>query len=187
MHRLGSAPTLALSCVLLLGLAACDGGEPTTPPEPDATAQADAAPPAEPEPELEPEVEAEPEPEPEPAPAAERDYKEGTISKDGFEARALDCKLNDAVEGARGFTIAGLSKQDAAFDACAPKGAVVDVEWNFVSNASTDISISAESGKVASCVGAAFAKVRAGVGSGKCSVTLLIGDATAAAAAYDAR
>jgi hypothetical protein len=177
MQRLG------VTVLLTLAMVGCDSSESTTPPEPTPT---DAV--VEPQPELE----SEPVSEPEPETTAEAEpevmaFEEPVFSQDGFEARNLECKFNSATRSAAaGYIKAGLVDVDAAIDACAPKGAVIDVTWGYISNQAQNISVSAQSNTVAKCVMKAMGGVRAGV-EANCSAVLLIGDVTAATAAFDAR
>jgi hypothetical protein len=172
MQRLG------ITVLLLSTMVACDSSKSSTPPEPTPT---DAT--------VEPQPEPEPEPEPEPAPEAEpemMEFNEPAFSQDGFEARNLHCKFNSATRGGDGYIKAGLVDVDAALDACAPKGAAIDVEWGYISNQAQNISVSAESNSVVKCVMKAMGGVRAGV-EANCTAVLLIGDTAAATAAFDAR
>lgn len=178
MHRLGLF-------VLLVFAAACERSESSTPPEPTPTVStpAEAEAEAEAEPEPEPEAELEPTPEAEPEVS---EIKQEVFSKDGFEARNLSCAINVPTRGADGYIAAGLVDADAALDACAPKGAAVQVSWEYLSGQAGNISVDATSSKLANCVAAAMGKVRAGVDA-SCSAVLLIGDAAGAAAAFEAR
>jgi outer membrane biosynthesis protein TonB len=173
---------LGLAVVLVAAMVACERSQPSTSPEP--------APAASSEPSSEPDPE--PDPEPEPAPAAEpeepevSEIKQSVFKKDGFEARDLQCALSVPTRGAEGYIAAGLADADAELDACAPKGAAIEVRWGYVSGQAGNVSVDAATSKQANCVAAAMKKVRAGV-EANCSAILLIGDPTAAAAAYDAR
>lgn len=173
MQRLGSTLLLTF-CVV-----ACDSKS-STPPEPTPTQAAVEQPQPQPEPELEPE------PEPEPEVAEPMEFSEPTFSQDGFEARNLHCKLNVETRGAAGFIKAGLVDQDAELDACAPKGAAIEITWSYVSNAAQNVSVVAGNNTMAKCITKAMGGVRAGVDA-SCSAVLLLGDLTAATAAYDAR
>jgi hypothetical protein len=176
MQRLG--PTV----LLIFCVAACDSDKSSTTPEPASTSGAVEQP--------QPEPEAEPEPEPEPEPVAEvaepMEFKEASFSQDGFEARNFHCKLNAETKGAQGFIKAGLVDQDAALDACAPKGAAIEVTWSYISSAAQNVSVTATDAKQAKCITKAMGGVRAGVDA-TCSAVLLLGDLTAATAAFDAR
>lgn len=176
MQRLG------LTVLLISMMVACDSSKSSTPPEPTPT---DAA--VEPQAEVEPTPEPEPEPEPAPEPEPEvMAFDEPVFSQDGFEARNLECKFNSATRGGAGYVKAGLVDVDAALDACAPKGAAIDVAWGYISNQAQNISVSAASNTVAKCVMKAMGGVRAGV-EANCTAVLLIGDVAAATAAFDAR
>jgi hypothetical protein len=170
--------------LLVSTLVACDSSESSTPPEPTPT---DSGSSVEPQPEPEPEPEPEPASEPEPEPEPEvMEFEEPVFSENGFEARNLECKFNSATRGGAGYIKAGLVDQDAALDACAPKGAAIDVTWGYISNQAQNVSVSAQSNTVAKCVMKAMGGVRAGVDA-TCSAVFLIGDVTAATAAFDAR
>ncbi|EDM77402.1 hypothetical protein PPSIR1_37844 [Plesiocystis pacifica SIR-1] len=167
---------------------ACEPAEPTTPPSEGTDAPAEAAPEpepemAEPEPEVEPEPEAAPEPEPEPEVS---EVNLPSLSRDGFEARNLHCELETPTRNAERYITAGLVKRDADLDACAPKGAAVEVQWEYVSGNAASVEVSASSGGVANCVSTTMTKVGAGV-SARCSAVLLLGDQAAAQAEFDAR
>jgi hypothetical protein len=175
MQRLGST-VLLIFCVV-----ACDSDKSSTPPEPTSTTGAVE------QPQPEPEAEPEPEPEPEPAEVAEpMEFSEASFSQDGFEARNFHCKLNAETKGAQGYIKAGLVDQDAALDACAPKGAAIEVTWSYVSSAAQNVSVVGQNASQAKCITKAMAGVRAGVDA-SCSAVLLLGDLTAATAAFDAR
>jgi hypothetical protein len=176
MQRLG-LPVLILSLMV-----ACDSSKSSTPPESTPT---DATVEPQPEPEPEPQPEPEPAPEPEPEPEV-MEFNEPVFSQDGFEARNLNCKFNSATRGGAGYVKAGLVDVDDALDACAPKGAAIDVTWGYISNQAQNVSVSAESNTVLKCVMKAMGGVRAGVDA-NCSAVLLIGDTAAATAAFDAR
>jgi hypothetical protein len=175
MQRLG------ITVLLISTMVACDSSESSTPPEPTPTDTK-----VEPQPEPQPQPEPEPEPEPEAEVAEPMEFSEPTFSQDGFEARNLYCKLNAETKGAAGYIKAGLVDQDAALDACAPKGAAIEVTWSYVSNAAQNVSVVAGSGTMAKCITKAMGGVRAGVDA-NCSAVLLIGDLTAATAAFEAR
>jgi hypothetical protein len=177
MHRLGLI-------VVLAAAAACEPATSSTPPEP-TPAAATAESPSEPEPESAPAPEPESAPEPEPAPEVSK-IDEPVYSKEGFEARDLHCTLETPTRGAAGYIAAGLVDADATLDACAPKGAAVEVSWAYISSMAQNVSVEAETSSLANCVMTAMASVRAGVDA-SCSAVLLIGDPAAAAAAYDAR
>jgi hypothetical protein len=176
MHRLGFAVLLAAATL------ACDKSQtpPTQEPEPAVDA------PPQPEPEAEPE----PEPEPEPAPAAEpevSEFKAETFSEGGFEARNLNCSFDEASSKATGYVKASLVDADAALDACAPKGAAIEVSWDYVGGPVGNISVVAENQKVANCVGAAMSKnVSAGLHA-SCTAVFLIGDTAGATASFEKR
>ncbi|MFO7564158.1 MAG: hypothetical protein R6X02_16045 [Enhygromyxa sp.] len=174
MNRLGFT-------ILLVFAAACERSESSTTPEP-TPAVSPAESPAEPEPRIEPE----PEPEPEPEQSEETGLSEAVFSREGFEARNLNCSFNTPTSGGSGYIAAGLVDADAELDACAPKGAAVTVSWDYVSGGAANISVEATSPKLANCVAAAMTKVRAGVDA-NCSAVLLIGDSAGAAAAFEAR
>lgn len=181
---------LAVLLVSLISFAtvACERSQPTTSPEPSpAETPTEVAP--EPEAEAEAEAESEPEEPEEPAEPEEpevSEIKEAVFKKDGFEARDFQCQLSVPTRGAVGYIAAGLADADAELDACAPKGAAIEVSWGYVSGQAGNVSVGAETSKQANCVAAAMKKVRAGV-EANCSAILLLGDPTAAAAAYDAR
>ncbi|PRQ03438.1 hypothetical protein ENSA5_15990 [Enhygromyxa salina] len=180
---------LGLALVLVAAAVACEPSKPSTPPEPTPVAEPEAD--AEIEAEAEPEAEAEAEPEPEAEPEAEAEAEvtqidEAVFSKDGFEARDFHCSFDWPTRHAARYIAAGLADEDAALDACAPEGAAVEVEWSYAGGPTQNISVSAESSKIANCVTTAMTKVRAGV-EGDCSAILLIGDPARAAAAYEAR
>ena len=184
MRRLGVASLLVAS--LVSGLVACDRSSGSTPPDSTGAAEVEAAPAPAPEPE--PEPESEPEPEPEPAATEVSKVAEAVVEKDGFVARDLQCSLDVPTADGDRYILASLTDPavDAALDACAPKGAAIEVEWSYMSGQAGDISVVATSGKQASCIAAAMTKVHAGV-TAKCSAVLLIGDLAAATAAYEAR
>ena len=171
--------------MLLAATIACERSQPSTTPEPSVTPEVTP----EPEPASEPTPEVEPEPEPAPEEPEEPEVsaiKEAVFEKDGFQARDLQCTLTVPTRGAAGYIAAGLAEQDAALDACAPKGAAIEISWGYVSGQARNVSVSAETSKQANCIMAAMGKVRAGV-EANCSAIMLIGDPTGAAAAYDAR
>lgn len=175
MHRLG------FSLLLAVGVLACDRSQPP-PVEPE---PADAADP-EPEPESEPEPAPEPEPEPEAAPEV-MNFDAAELSQDGFEARNLHCTFDDASSVATGYITASLVDADAALDACAPKGAAIEVTWAYLGGPIGDISVVAERSKVANCVAAAMSNnVSAGV-KATCSAVLLLGDIAGATASFETR
>jgi hypothetical protein len=175
MQRIG------LSVLLVFATAACDKSDSSNQPEPEPAPVA-----AEPEPESEPEPEPEPEPAPEPENPEVSDYDVPTYSKDGFEARNLSCEFAEPTREGPGYIDASLRDADAALDACAPKGAAIDVEWAYLGGPTGEIDVAAGSKKQADCVAAALAKIRAGV-TATCKATLLLGDTAAATAAFDAR
>jgi hypothetical protein len=177
MHRLG------LVVVFITAAVACERSQSSTPPEPTPSASTTEVAPA-PEPAPEPEPELVPAPEPDEPEVSE--IKQAVFSKDGFEARDLQCALTVPTRGAEGFIAAGLADQDAALDACAPKGAAIEISWGYVSGQARNVSVSAETSKQANCVMAAMAGVRAGV-EASCSAIMLLGDPAGAAAAYEAR
>jgi hypothetical protein len=177
MHRLASA------VLLVAAVMACDSSsEPSTTPEPSPTDGAvESAPDPEPE----------PEPEPEPAPQEEPEVtslSEPVLSQDGFEARNLQCSFGVPTRGAAGFIVAGLVDPEVVglLDACAPKGAAVEVSWGYVSAHARNVSVVAENSKMAKCVMTAMDKVRAGVDA-TCTAIILIGDDAGAAAKFEAR
>ena len=172
MRRLSFVAVLSISTALVF--VACKREDTEAPAEPAVS---------EPEPEVEPEPEPEPEPEQDPE---EIKVDQDVVSRDGFEARDLHCVIDVPTRGATGYILAGLTDADAALDACAPKGAAIKVEWSYVNNVAGNASVSASSQKMANCVAKAMGEVHAGV-SAKCSAVLLLGDLTAATAAYDAR
>jgi hypothetical protein len=178
MRRLGFAVLLAAATL------ACDKSQTPPPREPEPT----VAPPSQPEPEEEPE--AEPEPEPEPAPAAEPEvssFNAETFSEGGFEARFINCSFDEPSSKATGYIKASLVDADAAIDACAPKGAAIDVTWDYAGGPASNISVVAENQKVANCVGAAISKnVSAGLHA-SCTGVFLIGDLAGATASFDKR
>ena len=176
---------IRLAVLLITATVACERSQPSTPPESSsAETPTEVAPEPAPEPEPEPTPEAEPAPEPEEPEVSE--IKEAVFKKDGFEARDLQCVLTVPTRGAAGYIAAGLAEQDAALDACAPKGAAIEIRWGYVSGKAGNVSVSAETTKQANCIAAAMKQVRAGV-EANCSAIMLLGDPTAAAAAYDAR
>jgi hypothetical protein len=177
MHRFG------LTVLLVAASLACEPSKSTTPPEP---SPAESKPEPEPEPEVEPEPEPEPAPEPEPEEPEVSEFAEAVLSQGGFEARGLKCTFAEPTREGQGYIIAGLVDADAALDACAPKGAAIDVSWNYVSGQAGNIDVSAKTSKQANCVATAMGQVRAGI-EAECSAVLLLGDPAAAAAAYEAR
>lgn len=182
MHRLGFAVLLIATTV------ACERSQTSTPPEP-APAETPADAPAEPANEAlaEPEEPEEPAVESQPAQEPEiSEVKQPVFEKDGFLARDLVCSLTVPTRGADRYIAAGLVDADAALDACAPKGAAVDVTWGYVSGQARNVSVDAETSKLANCVMKAMEQVRAGV-EAECRAVLLIGDPVCAAAAYEAR
>lgn len=170
----------------VIATVACERSQPSTPPEP-----SPAKTPTEVASEPDPQEEAEADPEPAHTPSEPEDpeiseIKEAVFKKDGFEARDFQCELSVPTRGADRYIAAGLADADAELDACAPKGAAIEVRWGYVSGQAGNVSVDAETSKQANCVAAAMKKVRAGV-EANCSAILLLGDPTAAAAAYDAR
>jgi hypothetical protein len=177
---------LSIASVLVLSLAGCERAPSSTPPESGGGSEVAAS---ESAPIEEPEAEPAPEPEPEPErEAAVSEVAEPVLEKDGFVARDVQCTLSEATVNGDRYILAGLTdpEVDAALDACAPKGAAIQVEWSYVSGQAADIAVVATSPKQANCIAAAMTKVRAGV-SAKCSAVLLVGDLAAATKAYEAR
>lgn len=176
--------SLAITVLLLSSMVACDSSKSSTTPEPTPSDSGSTV-----QPQPEPEPAPEPEPEPEPAPEAEPEvmaFEEPAFSQDGFEARNLKCTFNSSTRSGPGYIKAGLADVDAALDACAPKGAAIDVTWGYISNQAQNISVSAPNNTVVKCVMKAMGGVRAGV-EANCSAVLLIGDVAAATAAFEAR
>jgi hypothetical protein len=178
MHRLGFALVLAVATL------ACEKSQTPPPVEPEPAAE--PAPPTavdEPEPE--------PESTPEPAPTAEPEVSQfdaTEFSEAGFEARDVHCTFEEPSSKATGYIKASLVDADAALEACLSKGgAAIRVEWKYIGGPTSDISVDAENQKVANCVANVVAKnISAGV-KASCSAVFLLGDTTAAAAAYEAR
>jgi hypothetical protein len=135
-------------------------------------------------PEPEPEPQAEPEPEPEPEVTK---FDAAELSEGGFEARNLHCSFNEPSSRAAGYITASLVDADAALDACAPKGAAIEVTWAYLNGPVGSISVVATNSKVANCVAAAMSNnVSAGV-KASCSAVLLLGDPAGATAAFEAQ
>ena len=178
MHRLGFVVLLVAATPLAL---ACDKSQPqpTQDPEP-----ATDAPPPQPEPETEPE----PEPEPEVAAPSEPEvssFDADQFSEGGFEARHVHCTFDDPSSKATGYIKASFADADAAFDACAPKGAAIEVTWDYMGGPVGNISVVTENQKVANCMGSAMTNsLSAGVHA-TCSAIFLIGDIAGATAAFE--
>jgi hypothetical protein len=181
MHRHGLIVLIPLMIPMIIVASACERSQSSTSPEPTPTVS-NPTPRSEPEPERDVEPEADSEPE---DPEIDR-IDEPVFSRDGFEARGLKCSLNTPTRSADRYIAAGLVDADAALDACAPKGAAVQVSWEYVGGGAANITVDATSSKLAKCVATAMTQVRAGVGA-SCSAILLIGDPAGATAAFDAR
>jgi hypothetical protein len=110
----------------------------------------------------------------------------GKLSVNGLEVRDVSCTLEKADFLGLLTVVGALAKEKAALDACAPGGAAFAAEWAWAGGKATDAKVARSSKAAANgCVAKALRRTRATV-DGRCTGTVLVGEAKAAAKAADA-
>lgn len=108
-----------------------------------------------------------------------------SMTVNGLEARNLSCTLQKGGLLAPATIMGALSAKKEALDACSPKGAAIDVTFDWTTATGKTTATAGGDDKTHTCVQTALS-VPAPV-TGTCTATILIGDQAAASAAADAR
>ena len=108
-----------------------------------------------------------------------------TLSVDGLEVRALQCRLESGGLFASAMVVGALSKQKPALDACAPQGAAFRIGWTWAGGGTTVRTITGSAPDKTDCISAVLKTIQAPSG-GACEAVLLVGQPAAAAAAAEA-
>lgn len=107
-----------------------------------------------------------------------------SMSVNGMELRDISCELTTGGMFASMAVTAEIANQKPAYDACHPAGAAVAMSWTWKDGKTSNVTVVASSHEPANtCMIAALGAIESSQ-SGTCNATLLIGDPTAATAAY---